>query len=99
MGGGVDKKILTCPGGVAQSTSHSPQEQKSRVRIPQGYKVFKEFKAMLSCRIDLICIVCVLIMGSKGVGTIKKIYLEPILRLLNLQLQHQRCNRLERFSK
>jgi hypothetical protein len=23
--------------------------------------------------------------------------LEPILRLVNLQLQHQRCNRLERF--
>jgi hypothetical protein len=26
-------------------------------------------------------------------------YLEPILRLLNLQLQRQRCSRLERFSK
>jgi hypothetical protein len=24
---------------------------------------------------------------------------EPILRLLNLQLQRQRCSRLERFSK
>jgi hypothetical protein len=28
------------PGGVAQSTMHSPQEQKSRVRIPPGYKIF-----------------------------------------------------------
>jgi hypothetical protein len=26
-------------------------------------------------------------------------FLEPILRLFNLQLQRQRCNRLERFSK
>jgi hypothetical protein len=30
------------PGGVAQWTSHPPQEQKTRVRIPPGYKVFRE---------------------------------------------------------
>jgi hypothetical protein len=29
-----------CPGGVAQWTSHLPQEQKTRVQIPPGYKVF-----------------------------------------------------------
>jgi hypothetical protein len=28
------------PGGVAQWTSHPPQEQKTRVRIPPGYKIF-----------------------------------------------------------
>jgi hypothetical protein len=26
-------------------------------------------------------------------------YIEPILQLSNLQLQHQRCRRLQRFSK
>jgi hypothetical protein len=30
---------------------------------------------------------------------INKTYVEPILRLLNLQLQRQRWRRLERFSK
>jgi hypothetical protein len=29
----------------------------------------------------------------------KETFLEPILRLLNVQLQRQRCSRLERFSK
>jgi hypothetical protein len=48
------------PGGMARWTSHPPQEQKTRVRIPPGYRVFRENKAMLFCLIDLICIVCVL---------------------------------------
>jgi hypothetical protein len=42
---------------VAQVTSHPPQEQKTRVRIPPGYKILKEIIAMLMCKIDLICIV------------------------------------------
>jgi hypothetical protein len=31
------------PGGVAQSTSHPPQKQKTRVRTPPGFKVFLGF--------------------------------------------------------
>jgi hypothetical protein len=42
------------------STPHSPQEQKTLVRIPPGFKVLYEFEAMLLCTIDVICIVCVL---------------------------------------
>jgi hypothetical protein len=38
----VLKKYFLRPGGVAQRPSHPPQEQKTRVRIPPGYKVFKE---------------------------------------------------------
>jgi hypothetical protein len=30
-----------------------PQEQETRVRIPPGYKVFRENIAMLLCKIDL----------------------------------------------
>jgi hypothetical protein len=30
---------------VAQWTFRLPQEQKTRVRIPPGYKVFREYKA------------------------------------------------------
>jgi hypothetical protein len=34
------KHFVTCPGGgVAQSTSHSPRGQKTRVRIPPGYRL------------------------------------------------------------
>jgi hypothetical protein len=36
-----DNKNVLRPVGVAQWTSHPPQEQKTRVRIPPGYKVFK----------------------------------------------------------
>jgi hypothetical protein len=39
---------------------HPPQELKTRVRIPPGYKDMGENVAMLPCFIDLICIVCVL---------------------------------------
>jgi hypothetical protein len=57
------------PGGVAQWTSHPPKEQKTRVRIPPGYKVFKENIAMLLCIImDLICIFCVLTTRNQGIG-------------------------------
>jgi hypothetical protein len=50
---------FTRHGGVAQRPSHPPQEQKTRVRIPPGYKVFWEKNiAMLLCKIDLIFIVC-----------------------------------------
>jgi hypothetical protein len=34
---------------VAQWTSNPPQEQKTWVRIPPGYKVFRELIAMLLC--------------------------------------------------
>jgi hypothetical protein len=36
---------------------------------------------------------------KNGVFTYIQIWMEPILRLWNLQLQRQRCSRLERFSK
>jgi hypothetical protein len=36
-------KMFSLPwGGVAQWTLHPPQEQKTRVRIPPGYTVFRE---------------------------------------------------------
>jgi hypothetical protein len=41
------KEVLVLPFGVAQQTSHPPQEQKTRVQIPQGYKVFRKNIAML----------------------------------------------------
>jgi hypothetical protein len=40
-------------GGVAQWTSHLPQEQKTKDRIPPGFKVFRENIATLLCMIDL----------------------------------------------
>jgi hypothetical protein len=43
----LEKVEITCPGGAAQWTSHPTQEQKTRVRIPPGYKVFRENIAML----------------------------------------------------
>jgi hypothetical protein len=49
-----------CPGGMAQRTSHQPQRQQPRVRIPPGYKVFRENIPMLLCVFVLKCIVCVL---------------------------------------
>jgi hypothetical protein len=36
---------------------------------------------------------------SPRIGYLESLIQEPILRLLNLQLQRQRCSRLERFSK
>jgi hypothetical protein len=43
--------------GVAQSTSHSPQEQKTRVRIQPGYKVFlgSQSNAVVYNRLGLHC--------------------------------------------
>jgi hypothetical protein len=49
--------IYYCPCGVAQWTSHPPQGQKTRVRIPPGCKVFREIIALLLCVTDLLCIV------------------------------------------
>jgi hypothetical protein len=54
------KKCNICPGGMAQGTSHQPQRQQTRFRIPPGYKVFRENIAMLLCFFDLACTVCVL---------------------------------------
>jgi hypothetical protein len=36
------KKRQSSPGGVAQWTSHQPQRQQARVRIPPGYKGFRK---------------------------------------------------------
>jgi hypothetical protein len=36
----IPNDLKTSPGGVAQLTSHPPEEQKTWVRIPPGYKVF-----------------------------------------------------------
>jgi hypothetical protein len=44
------------PGGVAQVTSHPPQEQKTQVRIPPGYKGFRENIAMLLCILNMQCL-------------------------------------------
>jgi hypothetical protein len=59
---GSGKRIFhsRCPGGVAQWTSHPPQLQQTRVRIPPGYKVLRKNIAMLFGVFELICIVCVL---------------------------------------
>jgi hypothetical protein len=46
----------------------SAQELKTRVRIPPGYKVFKEILASLLCIADLKCIGCVFKMRHKGIG-------------------------------
>jgi hypothetical protein len=35
------KLLSICAGGVAQWSPHLPEEQKTRVRIPQGYKIYK----------------------------------------------------------
>jgi hypothetical protein len=37
----VCKYIHICPGGVAQWSSHPSEEQKNRVRVPPGFKVFE----------------------------------------------------------
>jgi hypothetical protein len=42
---------------LVQWTSHPPQRQEARVRIPPEDKVFRENIAILLCLIDLICIV------------------------------------------
>jgi hypothetical protein len=49
---------MISPGGVSQWTSYQPQKQKTRVRIPLGYKGFRENIAMQVCVIDLKCIAC-----------------------------------------
>jgi hypothetical protein len=41
------------PGGVAQWTSHPPQEKKTRVQIHPGHKVLGKNTAVLLCMIDL----------------------------------------------
>jgi hypothetical protein len=47
------------PGGVAQCTSHPPLQQKTRVRIPLGYKILMENIAMLLRTIELMHCFCV----------------------------------------
>jgi hypothetical protein len=63
-----DKGFNKSPGGVAQWISHPPQVQKTRVRIPPGYKVFRENIAVLLFIIDAICLVCVLKKRNTGIG-------------------------------
>jgi hypothetical protein len=50
---------------VEHWTSHPPQEQKTRVRIPSGYKVFGE--NICSNVVDFISIVCDYL-RNKGIG-------------------------------
>jgi hypothetical protein len=70
---------------VAQWTSQPPQEQQSLVRIPPGYKVFKENLAMPSCIIDVICIIWVFYLEMTVLATQKHIFKRLRLRshLLN----------------
>jgi hypothetical protein len=66
-----------CPGGVAQWASYLPLEKKTRVRMPPGYKVFRENMVMMLCVTCLICIVCVFIWEIITLPTnkyLKKIY-------------------------
>jgi hypothetical protein len=46
--------------GVVQWSSHSPDEQKIRVRIPLGCKLFREFEMPLCYLTHVICILCVI---------------------------------------
>jgi hypothetical protein len=58
---------------MAQWTSQTPHEQKTRVRFPPGCsKAYRENIAMLLYTIDIVCIVCVLKKRKKGIG--RKIY-------------------------
>jgi hypothetical protein len=45
-------------GGVAQSTPHSPHEQKTRVRIPSGFKVYlgRHSSAVVYNRLNMHCL-------------------------------------------
>jgi hypothetical protein len=51
-------KIHFNPCGVAQWTSHPPQEQKTKVRIPPGLKFFqgKHIIAVVSIDLMLFCL-------------------------------------------
>jgi hypothetical protein len=51
---------FSCPGGVAQWTSHPTQRQQTWFRIPPGNKVFRKYIEKQLCVFDLICIICVL---------------------------------------
>jgi hypothetical protein len=72
----------SCPGGVVQWASQKPRRQQTRVRIPPGYKVFRENMAMLLCVFDLLCIVCVL-------KNINKIIAPHILKKIFFHQSHQ----------
>jgi hypothetical protein len=53
-------------GGVAQWTTHPPQEKKARVRIPPGEKVFRE--TCSAAFLHLKCIVFVLKQRNECIG-------------------------------
>jgi hypothetical protein len=53
------KKKRDRTGGMAQSTSHSPKEKKTRVRIPPGYKVLESHSnTVVYNRLKMHCFVC-----------------------------------------
>jgi hypothetical protein len=54
---------------MAAWTSHPPQEQKTRVRIPLDYKVFRKSIAMLLFIIDQHCL-CLIVKNVKAWATI-----------------------------
>jgi hypothetical protein len=84
----MNKKILVCPGGVAQWTSHPPQRQLTRARIRPGYKVFRKN----SNAVDLNCIVCMLKNRNKGLGTKK------YLKINKLKENNKKCLSLQCYS-
>jgi hypothetical protein len=51
-------KFHALDGGMAQWTSLPPQEEMARVRIPPGYKVFKENITMLMCIVNFCSMHC-----------------------------------------
>jgi hypothetical protein len=57
FGEDILKMIMLSPGGEAHWISHLPQEQKTLVRIPPGYKVFRE-NICSNAVVDLECTYC-----------------------------------------
>jgi hypothetical protein len=85
---------VPCPGGgVPQWTSPQPREQKTRVQIPPGHKVFRQIISVLLCTVDSICIVCVPKKKING-GIGPKIYFLNVR--LSARLRHRRRQKTSR---
>jgi hypothetical protein len=84
------KVAYVSPGGMAPWMSHPPQEQKTRVRIPPGYKDIRKNTSVLLCMIYLICIACVLIWERNALATIVPIlkYFFKVLYICSDSLNH-----------
>jgi hypothetical protein len=59
----LGKQFGLCPGGMAQWSPHLPEEQKIRVQIPPGCKVFRENAVVYTCN-GLICIIGYMYIGK-----------------------------------